>query len=387
MAKRKSKAKQKKNQSYVVTFVVAILVLFSLYYIFSNLGNRNKTVEKTKVATVKLEDKPSVNDAIVHARTLLGVPESEYKTYIGEDAVYIRIGIDRNKLDLTFANMIVTGKVEEMGGKLLEGKKKSGGNKQVLKFKDPEDKQIYVVTLFYTGVSSFSNKTKLAILVDDFGTKNDKLLDDFCALDKNITFAIMPDLTHSQTVMNQAAETGHETIIHIPMEPVSYPRNNPGTNAIYVHQDEKEIRKRMAKFIKQFPNCKGANNHMGSLVTADEDIMKIVLSVLKEHDMFFIDSRTTQVSKAYSTARKMMIPTFENNFFLDSPDISMKTLDAKVKQLNKMSETHDRILVITHCATQGRLDYLRKFLEKIEGNGFELVPVSGIFQNEVPNIL
>ncbi len=71
--------------------------------------------------------------------------------------------------------------------------------------------------------------------------RNNKLLDDFCSLNSNVTFAILPDQRYSKLVMNKAAETGHETIIHIPMEPVSYPKDNPGANAIYVHLTEKEI--------------------------------------------------------------------------------------------------------------------------------------------------
>ena len=86
----------------------------------------------------------------------------------------------------------------------------------------------------------------------------------------------------------------------------------------------------MKKMIRQFPDCIGANNHMGSLVTTDESVMRIVLEVLKKHNLFFVDSRTSNSTIAYDTAKKMMIPTFKSNLFLDTPDVTLKTMKSKL---------------------------------------------------------
>jgi hypothetical protein len=212
-------------------------------------------------------------------------------------------------------------------------------------------------------------------------------LDKFCSLDKNVTLAILPDQRYSELVMTKGVESGHETLIHIPMEPISYPQNNPGKNAIFVHLSEREIKKRMEHFVKQLPLCIGANNHMGSLVTTDEKVMKIVLSVLKEHNLFFIDSRTSTSSIAYDLAKRMIMPAFEASLFLDTPDISQETMKSKIKILKSMAKTHDKILVITHCATQERYEYLRQFLDRISHLDFELIPVSVLFKNDLPKIL
>ncbi|RLC56169.1 MAG: hypothetical protein DRH89_06225 [Candidatus Cloacimonadota bacterium] len=377
-----------KNYIYFLLFIGFILLLFLFNYNkIKNLITDPKQ-KNDKISIKQKREEITVLDAIVHAKLLLGINEENYKNRIGKEAIYISIGIDRSAMDLNYANIIITGQVELIGGKIISGEEKSNGNKQVMEIEDLHNSQKYFVTLYYTKSQSVTEtKTLLAIVVDDFGIRNNKLLDDFCSLNSNVTFAILPDQKYSKHVMNKAAETGHETMIHIPMEPISYPRDNPGANAIYVHLSEKEIKHRMEGYIKQFPLCVGANNHMGSFATTDESVMRIVLQVLKDHDLYFVDSRTSQSSIAYDVAKKMMIPTAENQLFLDTPSITERTLPNKINKLKYLAKKKDKILVITHCATQDRYEFLKEFVKEIEELNFKLVPVSELFKSKLPEII
>ena len=377
-----------KNYIYILLFIGFLLLLFLFNYDKIKNLKIDQQQKKNKVSVKQKREKITIFDVIVHAKLLLGITEENYKSHIGEEAIYISIGIDRSEMDLNYANIIITGQVELVGGKIISGEEKNNGNKQVMEIEDPNDSQKYFVTLHYTKSQNITkDKTLLAIVVDDFGIRNNKLLDDFCSLNSNITFAILPDQKYSKHVMNKAAETGHETMIHIPMEPISYPRDNPGANAIYVHLSEKEIKRRMENYIKQFPLCVGANNHMGSFATTDESVMKTVLQVLKDHDLYFVDSRTSQSSIAYDVAKKMMIPTCVNQIFLDTPRITEKTLTNKIKQLKYLAKDREKILVITHCATEERYKFLKEFVKEIEKLNFELVPVSELFKSKLPEII
>lgn len=389
MAKRKKQRTQSSN-NFIYIFFLVVFILLVLYINSPKISTLLKSTQsdKRKITAKELKEKITVQDAVAHSVRLLGIHDKNCRNHIGNDAIYISLGINKDEMDLNYANIIITGQVELVGGELVSGKEMNNGNKQVLEFLDKKDSQKYIVTLYYTKSNiSHRKKTQLAIVVDDFGAQNDNLLDDFCKLDPNVSFAILPDQKFSKLVMNKAVKAGHETLIHIPMEPISYPQNNPGNHAIYVHLSDKEIRRRMERFIKQFPLCVGANNHMGSLVTTDENVMRNVLAVLKKHNLYFVDSRTSQSSVAYKVAKSMMIPTFENHMFLDTPFISEKTLKRKIQQLKAISKNNNKILVITHCATRDRYDFLSKFLQQIEELNFELVPVSKLFESELPEIL
>jgi uncharacterized protein len=139
-----------------------------------------------------------------------------------------------------------------------------------------------MIRLYYSDKGIYRDKkVKLAIIIDDFGYYEDELLERFIALDKNLTFAILPHVPFSQSVMHKAAAAGIETMIHMPMEPMSFPKNDPGPNAIFVHQSPREINRLVERYVSELYLAKGANNHMGSLATADSDVMNAVLQTLK----------------------------------------------------------------------------------------------------------
>ena len=57
---------------------------------------------------------------------------------------------------------------------------------------------------------------------------------------------------------------------------------------------------------------------MGSRFTENRAAMREVLSVLKQHGLFFIDSYTSAQSTGFDEAGKMAIPTARRHVFLDN---------------------------------------------------------------------
>jgi len=391
-SKKRKKKKNTRNKSSIYIFILVVLILFFIYIIVNNWTNltlKPKEI-KSSVKIKKTEKKVTVLDAINHAVQLLGIPDKFYQSRMANNAVIFTIIIDKDRLDLNYANMIITGQIELAGGKIMSGKEINNKyrNRQILEIFDPAKNQKYKIILKYDRNNEYKSKgPELAIVVDDFGYFGGDLLDKFCKLDTNITFAILPYLNFSKEVMLKANNNGHETIIHMPMEPISYPKNNPGSHAIYVHNSDKEIQRQVENYIRQLPLCIGANNHMGSLATADKNVMKTVLKVLKKNKMFFIDSRTTNASVAYKTAQEMMIPSAENMMFLDSPDLSEKTFQTKIAALKKLKKKHKKMVVITHCTGKNKYLYLKKFIVQAKEMGFKLIPASMLFKNNLPEFI
>ncbi len=387
--RRLKKRRPQNTGKHIYIFLGAILILFLIYFIFASHVKRslNNKIPGSITTKLKLEPQENVHSGILAAIELLGVPEKKFRVKEEDNLITFRIGIDEDTMDLNFANSIISGQVELSGGKILSGKESVTGLNHYLQYSESQNEKIYEVILYYTNHANKSPLIKLAIVLDDFGYFKGELLEDFCSLDPNITFAILPHLDHSRTVMNLADRSGHETIIHMPMEPLNYPKINPGPKAIYVHDSPNNIKKRVEGYIKNLPLCVGANNHMGSLATADNDVMEAVLSVLKKNGLYFVDSRTSQSSIAYKLAQDMMIPTFENTMYLDTPKISDEVLQIKIDRLKKLIKTRDKILIISHCTSRELYVFLTDFLERISELDVELVPVSELFKSDLPDIL
>jgi polysaccharide deacetylase 2 family uncharacterized protein YibQ len=390
MARYKSKRKKKeKKKHYLILFLIAIVLLlvsYSLSTCEESLPEAKGDLQKVEV--VKMETVRTVPESIGEAVKALNIPEKSNRIWKGSDAIYYYIGIDKNALELSYANMLFTSYIERDGGILLDGQEIDNDYRQVLTFQEPSDKQVYTIRLYYADSGIYKQKkTRLAIVIDDFGYFGGELLDKFIQLDKGLTFSILPHLAYSQEAMQKAVNAGIETMIHMPMEPLSFPTNDPGPDAIYVHYSEKEIERRVEKYISELTACKGANNHMGSLATADENVMQVVLNTLKNHNLYFVDSKTTTSSVAHDTAQKLLMKSLENDFFLDTPNLSDETMNQKIAQLKNMMKKQNSIVVITHCTNEKKYEYLAKFLAKIKPLNLEIVPVSELFEYNLPEFM
>lgn len=222
----------------------------------------------------------------------------------------------------------------------------------------------------------------LVVVIDDFGQNAGQLLDDFTTLPKEIAFAILPDLPHTQTVARLADRTGHEVLIHIPMQAEG--SANPGKRYIKKGMEKAEISDLLQDFFAQVPNAIAANNHMGSATTADYKTIYAVLGELQELGLYFLDSATTGKSAVPSAAANLNLKTAKRDIFLDVPDNSDATLIAKIQSLGKYKGRNEPIVIITHCHNRDKLNALHKFLAQVSDMGIELIPPSKLFRKLSP---
>lgn len=157
---------------------------------------------------------------------------------------------------------------------------------------------------------------KIAIVLDDFGYDRESIKQ-LISLSLPINPSIIPFLPESEYILKEAKANGLDPLLHLPMEPENR-FLNPGKGAIYVRFSDDEIRKRTEKAIKSLTGIIGVNNHMGSLATSSERVMKDVIDVLKQYNLFFLDSLTSSSSVAYKVAEKSGLLPLKRDIFLDN---------------------------------------------------------------------
>jgi len=299
-----------------------------------------------------------------------------------DGSVLLKVRVLQRDLDITYMTLVIKKALRSEGSSILEASVVLEGKENQI-IARAKDGQIYTVSIGYLPSSHQGVLSpKLAIIVDDFGGYEGKLLANFCKADRRIAFAILPNLPKATDVMNAAIISGHEVLVHIPMEPLSYPRNTPGENAIMVDLDDAEIKKRVKSYLKILPKAIGANNHMGSRATQDKRVMSAVLDELKKAGLYFVDSRTIATSVAYQLAREKLIPATKRDMFLDVPASSREVVKTKVNTLARWKKSRKQVVVISHCFDQERLDNLLYFMDEAKKLGFEIVPVSKLFAYE-----
>jgi uncharacterized protein len=105
-------------------------------------------------------------------------------------------------------------------------------------------------------------------------------------------------------------------MLHLPMESVG--QGKAESQELRPGMSRKDVGALVNGFLRAVPDVAGVNNHQGSQSTADVALMEELMPVLREHRLFYIDSRTTAATVAYDAARQAGVQSgFRNVPFLD----------------------------------------------------------------------
>ena len=158
---------------------------------------------------------------------------------------------------------------------------------------------------------------QVAIIIDDIG--NDlKPVQELLKINADLTFAILPLCPHTRETAEMFHRAHRETLLHLPMEPVSYPREKPGNGALFTDMNDEELISQLEKNIASVPYINGVNNHMGSKFMMDEKKLALIFNEFKNNNLFFVDSRTSPNTKAFIAAEKIGLQMAARKIFLDN---------------------------------------------------------------------
>jgi len=219
-----------------------------------------------------------------------------------------------------------------------------------------------------------ARKVKVAIVIDDMGYDK-KIFKKFVDLGIPLTFSILPGQKFSAGIAKEARSLNYEVMLHLPMEPRN-PERNPGNGTILTHMSQDEILRQLSEDIESVPYIAGVNNHMGSLLTENQDVMNIILEDLHKRGLFFIDSRTSPRSVAYETARRIGVRSGRRDVFLDNKaDIGY--IKGQVDKVIRIAKQNGEATAIGHPRA-GTIAAIREKIADFEREGIELVPVSEV---------
>jgi polysaccharide deacetylase 2 family uncharacterized protein YibQ len=186
-----------------------------------------------------------------------------------------------------------------------------------------------------------------------------------------LTFSIIPGLPKALDVAGRAKKHGYQVMIHLPMEPEGYPQRRLEKNGLLLAQSDEETRLQLAANLKSVPGAVGANNHMGSRFTANKGKMQVVLTVLKEKELFFVDSMTSPKSVGFKMAQQLGVKTAVRQVFLDNLQ-DQAAIRKQLQQLATVARKRGSAIGICH-PHPATIKALQKYLPELEQSGITFV--------------
>ncbi len=219
---------------------------------------------------------------------------------------------------------------------------------------------------------------EIAIVIDDFGYNRNAVVQALLESDIPLSYAVIPGLPLSSRIAEELAKKGRAVMIHMPMEPEKGRVEKDGFT-LMTGLEKDEIADRVRKSIAALPPARGLNNHMGSKATADSALMAAALQAVREAGLFYLDSRTSPASVGYALARKLGVPCFRNDLFIDAID-DEEEITKKLERLAVISERRGLAIGIAHPRRK-TLDVLQTVLPKLKQRGFRFVLLQDLAQN------
>ncbi|HEX2944718.1 MAG TPA: divergent polysaccharide deacetylase family protein [Clostridia bacterium] len=218
---------------------------------------------------------------------------------------------------------------------------------------------------------------KLAIIIDDFGSGRDGVKE-MMAIDRHLTFAVMPFLDYSHSDAEKAHEKGFEVIVHLPLEAYHGRMSWLGPEPILSGMNADRVRDIAQRSFDDIPYAVGANIHMGSKASGSEDIAHSILGVVKERDMYFVDSKTAYHPVCSKVSSEMGVVCFERDVFLDGKQ-PKSFVKKRLAEAGEIALKKGRAVAIGHVGIEGgkvTAAAISEMLPEFDEKGIQLVFVS-----------
>ncbi len=223
----------------------------------------------------------------------------------------------------------------------------------------------------------------MAIVIDDIGREL-HLFEQLYGLRYRLTFAVLPWAVYSAGVqlrLRSDRRRPREILLHLPMEP-----KNRGAMArdladgqVFLELDDPPatLRQKTEAALARVPAAIGINNHMGSALTADRIADDTIVQLLRERDLFILDSLTGPDSQLFDAATDAGVPALRRSFFLDH-DPEAAAIEHQLK-LAAAAALQEPVVVIAHPSS-AVVEILRRELPRLHSKGITVVPLSKLLQ-------
>ncbi|MBT3629391.1 MAG: divergent polysaccharide deacetylase family protein [Rhodospirillaceae bacterium] len=221
---------------------------------------------------------------------------------------------------------------------------------------------------------------RLAIIVTGLGLSS-AATETAIKLAKEVTLSFTPYGADLETDVAKARGAGHEVLLDLPMEPISYPADDPGPHTLLTSLNPSDNIARLEWLLGRFKGYVGVINFMGSRFTVSPESLRPILHALKERGLMFVDSRSTSKSVAAGLAKQMGLPRALNDRFLDH-EPTRGAIDQSFAEAEGTARARGVALVVARPFPV-TLERLAAWLPMLESRGIEIIPVTALADIQV----
>ncbi len=179
------------------------------------------------------------------------------------------------------------------------------------------------------------DRPKIALIVTGLGMSEAATEAAISLLPGSVTLAFDPYAPNLQGWADKARQAGHEILIMLPLEPESFPTDDPGPQGLMTSNSTVENLLRLEYVLSRMKGYVGVVSVMGSRFNLQETQVEALLSNLKARGLLFVDGSADPKSLAPAMAEQMKLPKAFADMVLDTIP-TKEAIDANLLELESV---------------------------------------------------
>lgn len=219
-------------------------------------------------------------------------------------------------------------------------------------------------------------RPRVAVIVTGIGL--DQTLSQ-AALDRlpgAVTLGFDPYAADIKTALANARNLGHEVLIGMPLEPLDYPRQDPGPLTLLTSLDASQNGARLDKLMGESSGYVGMVAIMGSRFDSETTSVMPMLETLKRRGLMLVDDKPPGQSVLAPLAAQMKLPWAAGNSVIDA-ESDPATIDQDFAAIETSAKSSGAAVAIA-AISPALLDRLGQWLGSLDSKGLALAPASAV---------
>jgi uncharacterized protein len=218
-------------------------------------------------------------------------------------------------------------------------------------------------------------RPRIALIISGLGLSKISTQNAIRNLPPEVTLSFMPYHTIAES-MQEARHAGHETVLDLPMEPLDYPRQDPGPAALLVSLDSSQNLDRLHWMMGRGAGYIGMMTYMGSRFAATPDQLRPVLLELRARGLAFVDARAAADGAAMRLAAEVKLPRGLVDRLLET-DESRAGIEQQLSQLETLAR-HNGSAIGVGTGYPATIQAVASWSAQLADRGIALAPLSAV---------
>lgn len=231
--------------------------------------------------------------------------------------------------------------------------------------------------LYGQKVPDANGRPRIAIVLTGLGLSRAATEAAIRQLPSAITLSFTPYAKNLESWIALARSQNHEVLLDLPMEPLTYPSDDPGPQALLTGRQPEGNLNNLAWIASRGSGYVGMSAYMGSRFVTSERQMRPVMEYFKDHGLLFLDSGDNSTSLVPSLGQSLGVPIAVNQRAIDKAQLSREAIDARLVQVERIA-TKNGFAIATGRPYPVTLERIAKWVNTIEQEGYQLVPITAV---------